>query len=123
MVSQPSPGPEVIGPTLAVEEIDSAPHRHLVVRGEIDIKTAPELGESLAATSGDLLLIDMTEVSFIDSSGLRVMAMARERFTEEGRTLVIAAPEDSAVVRTMRLAGMANDFEVISRADEFSGAE
>jgi hypothetical protein len=51
------------------------------------------------------------------------MALARERFSEEGRTLVIAAPDDSAVVRTMRLAGMASDFQIIPRADEFAGAE
>lgn len=113
----------MIGPSIEVEEVAKDPHRHLVVRGEIDIKTAPELDVAIGETSQPMLLLEMVDVSFIDSTGLRVLALARERFADQGRKLVVAAPDDSAVVRTMRLAGLADDFQLIGRADELAGAE
>ncbi|HSJ29546.1 MAG TPA: STAS domain-containing protein [Acidimicrobiia bacterium] len=111
----------VIGPSFQLEDLDATAHRHLVVRGEIDIKTAPDLEEALAGDAPDLVLLEMSEVSFIDSTGLRVLATTRERLEEQGRTLVVCTPEDSAVLRTMRLAGLAGDFRVIGRPDELDG--
>lgn len=113
----------MIGPSIEVEEVASDPHRHLVIRGEIDIKTAPALDDAIGETSQPVLLLEMVDVSFIDSTGLRVLAVARERFSDAGRKLVVAAPDDSAVVRTMRLAGLASDFHLIGRADELTGVE
>lgn len=113
----------MIGPSLEIDEVDATPHRHLAVRGEIDIKTAPDLDAAIAESSQPTLLLDMAEVTFIDSTGLRVLAVARGRFADEGRELVVAAPDDSAVVRTMRLAGLANDFRVVGRPDDLDAAE
>jgi anti-sigma B factor antagonist len=113
----------VIGPSFQLEDLDDSPHRHLVVRGEIDIKTAPDLEHALAVGEPDLVLIEMSEVSFIDSTGLRVLATTRERFEEQGRVLVVCTPEDSTVLRTMRLAGLAGDFRIISRPDELDEGE
>lgn len=113
----------MIGPSLEIEEVGNDPHRHLVLHGEIDIKTAPDLQDAIEATAHAVLLIDMSDVSFIDSTGLRVLALARESFAEAGRRFVVVAPEDSAVVRTMRLAGLAGDFDVIDQPEDLTGVE
>jgi anti-anti-sigma factor len=54
--------------------------RRIVVRGEVDMANAPELAECVAVaiveSPGDLVF-DLTEATFIDSAGLKVIASAR----------------------------------------------
>lgn len=111
---------QVIGPTFEIEVVEREPRVRLVVRGEIDIQSAPELDEALSNTDGDTVLLDLSEVTFIDSSGLRVLVMARNRFDSSGCSLVLYASEGSAVVRTIRLAGLTSDFEVVTNPDGLS---
>ena len=92
------------------------------VTGEVDIKTAPEVEVSIASVSDRPLAIDLNRVDFIDSTGLRVLVTARARAAENGTRLVLCAAEDSAVIRTMRLAGLLGDFEVVpSKAELGTG--
>jgi len=64
------------------------------VVGEIDVRTAPSLRHALdravAEGSGDVVL-DLAEVTFVDSSGLGVI-LGRYRRMPEGRTLVLRSP-------------------------------
>lgn len=110
----------VIGPTFEIEVVESEPRTRLVVRGEIDIQSAPQLDEALSNTAGDAVVLDLSDVTFIDSSGLRVLVMARTRIDSSGRSLVLCAGADSAVVRTIRLAGLTSDFEVVPNVDDLS---
>ena len=63
----------------------------VVVSGEIDLATAPSLAEALddAFVRGVLLVLDLREVSFCDSSGLHLVVCADRRARESGRRLVI----------------------------------
>jgi anti-anti-sigma factor len=48
----------------------------LILEGELDLATAPALDDRLAqarATEADTIVIDLLRVSFLDSSGLRVL--------------------------------------------------
>jgi anti-sigma B factor antagonist len=111
----------VIGPTFELEHIDGGEQRHLVVRGEIDIKTAPQLETALDdVPAAATVLVDMTEVAFIDSTGLRVLALARSRLEAGNGHLVVCASEESPVLRTMRLAGLLTDFHVIADPAELT---
>ena len=112
----------MIGPTFEVQTVDHGSQRHVVVRGEIDIKTAPELETALIELAAHQVVVDLSDVGFIDSTGLRVLAMARSRSDSDGGRLIVCTPEDSPVLRTMRLAGLATDFEVIAHPDELTGA-
>ena len=113
----------MIGPAFEVHVVDHGSRRQVVVRGEIDIKTAPELETALIDLTAAPVVVDLSDVGFIDSTGLRVLAMARSRAEADGGRLVVCTPEDSPVLRTMRLAGLATDFDVIAHLDELTGAE
>jgi anti-sigma B factor antagonist len=110
----------VIGPTFKIEVFESDPRVRLAVHGEIDIMSAPELDDALSSTDSKTVVLDLSDVSFIDSSGLRVLVMARNRLDSQERSLVLCAGEDSAVVRTIRLAGLTADFEVVAKVDDLS---
>jgi anti-anti-sigma factor len=66
--------------------------------GEIDMATAPMLQEALlvALTEGGSVTVDMKDVTFIDSSGLKVI-VASAAETSSDQPLTVKDP--SAVVR------------------------
>ena len=59
----------------------------LVVGGEIDYETSPELRERIAASidgGGRRLVLDLSAVTFVDSTGIGVLAGAATRLDEVG---------------------------------------
>jgi anti-anti-sigma factor len=49
----------------------------LLVMGDLDMSTAPELDRALARYDGQALVVDLGAVDFIDSSGIHVLVRAR----------------------------------------------
>jgi anti-sigma B factor antagonist len=64
----------------------------VAVRGELDLYTAPLLWETIdaaiAATPHELV-IDLTDVTFLDSSGLSVLVRAHKRLRPVDGTVVV----------------------------------
>jgi anti-anti-sigma factor len=79
-----------------------------VVRGELDEFTAAELVSTLAAHPA-VTSIDLGEVSFVDSAGLRALLVVRGQREEAGAGLHVRR-SSSVVRRVMRLAGIAHLF-------------
>jgi anti-anti-sigma factor len=52
--------------------------------GEIDMANASNLAKALAAIKGPDLIFDCSELTFIDSSGLHVIALTDKRLQERG---------------------------------------
>ena len=81
----------------------------VVVTGEIDMATAPMLGRELtsAVEAGEsAVVLDLVEVTFFDSSGLRVAIVAHRDLGEKGRRLAVACDPEGHVRRTFTLAGL-----------------
>jgi anti-sigma B factor antagonist len=73
--------------------------------GELDISTVPRLAEALAAEGPcRRLVLDLRGLSFIDSSGLRLVLMEVERARGEGHDVEVV-PGDERVQRIFRLTG------------------
>ena len=90
------------------------------VIGEIDAQTAGLLHDALlpASSTGDLR-VDVSAVSFIDSSGLRVLLETHRVLDAAGRRLVLVAPS-RPMVRLFEVTGLATHLVVeppISAAD------
>jgi anti-anti-sigma factor len=82
----------------------------LVLAGEIDSYTAPDLAERLEADPS-LVVLDLTEVTFIDSSGLRVLVEGHRRRVEAGSSLTLRSPS-AAVQRLLEISGLAGHLDV-----------
>jgi anti-anti-sigma factor len=80
--------------------------RLVTVRGELDLAAAEQLWQSLEPLllPGVLVVVDGTDLSFLDSSGLRVLLQAHKRAETEGAVLRLIAPQP-AVLRVLDLAG------------------
>lgn len=73
--------------------------------GELDIATVPRLADALHTQEAyDRLVLDLRGLSFIDSSGLRLVLMEVERAAGEGHAVEVV-PGDERVQRIFRLTG------------------
>ncbi len=75
--------------------------------GEVDLTTAPQLREELLAAVGDAdkpgVIVDLSQVDFIDSAGLALLVEARKRLSPDGRTLSILLAPGRQPERVLKL--------------------
>lgn len=67
----------------------------VALRGELDLSGVDRAREAIAqaeAGPGGLLVLDLSELDFIDSTGLEVMLRAARRAHDEGRRLIVRKP-------------------------------
>jgi anti-sigma B factor antagonist len=91
------------------------------VSGEIDLHTAPTLRDAALTAlhqHGPILRLDLSDVPFMDSTGLEVLLATRRRAELEGGSLTLLGPS-SAVRRVIEVTGLDKVFTIA--ADE-SGA-
>jgi RND superfamily putative drug exporter len=77
---------------LTMEEIDESGRLRLRLDGELDLVTAPWLRrrlEAIEAHAPAVLVIDLRDLTFMDSSGLRELFAAQRRARAEERRLVL----------------------------------
>jgi anti-sigma B factor antagonist len=79
-----------------------------VARGELDELTGTDLAAALAAHP-HVTMVDLGEVSFVDSAGLRSLLVARAEREASGSRLSVRR-SSGAVRRVMRLAGITHLF-------------
>ena len=86
----------------------------LVVEGELDIATAPRmisaLNEALAA-GDDPLVVDLSRVLFMDSTGLALLINARRRALRSKRGFAIVCPR-GPISRVFEIADMVDSLRV-----------
>ncbi len=78
----------------------------LSVRGEVDIATAPILDRVIASLDdgADSVVLDMSQVSFIDSTGGLALIEVRRQLRQAGRELLVADPSP-LVARVLSMTG------------------
>lgn len=84
------------------------------VQGEVDVYTAPRLREEIHRCldqGSHKLVINLSEVAYMDSSGLGVLIGALKRAREENGDLLVAAP-NARISRILEVTGLSKIFNV-----------
>lgn len=89
----------------------------LSVSGEIDLSTAERLGRAIeaAAAPGTPLVVDLSDVGFLDSAGARVLAVADTAATELGTALLLVPSE--FIAHVFDVAGLGPAFRLYGALD------
>jgi anti-anti-sigma factor len=99
-----------LGAELLITEITDG----LQLTGEIDAHTTPQLEDALAplvSISEPQVRIDMAGLTFMDSSGLRVILSATTEARSHGGDVVLVEPSHS-VTRLLEISGLTEHFTV-----------
>jgi anti-anti-sigma factor len=72
----------------------------LILSGELDIASAPEVDEAaraMLAQGARELVVDLRGLTFVDSSGLRMLIILNDRAVAEGWSLGLLGPPEPAL--------------------------
>jgi anti-anti-sigma factor len=86
--------------------------------GDVDLATAPIVEDELrrAEESEEVIVLDLAQVSFMDSTGLRMVITADQRARDRGGTLrIVHVP--APVRRLFDLVGIAERLEIVDVLD------
>jgi anti-sigma B factor antagonist len=76
--------------------------------GELDVSTAPQLRQTITTAlddGGGTVIVDLTTVTFMDSTTLGVLIGAHNRVRETGGALGLVCPDDR-IRRVFRITGL-----------------
>jgi anti-sigma B factor antagonist len=83
------------------------------VRGEVDVSSAPALQQRLAelfVTAGSTVVVDLTDVSFLDSTGLGALVAARNSAADAGGSLPLVCTSER-ILKLFTITGLAGAFQ------------
>jgi anti-anti-sigma factor len=104
--------PETVGLVCRVKTIALGTNVQVVsAEGEVDLHTAPQLGELLRSVESGHVILDLTEATFVDSTTLNVLIVSDKRLRAEGREFAIAAGNPT-VARLFEITGLDRALDV-----------
>ena len=90
----------------------------VIAAGELDLATTPVLESELDAVDkhATVVILDLSRLGFMDSTGLRLIIRTEQRLSEDNRTLkLIRGP--SQIQRLFLLSGLEPHFRFIAPGD------
>jgi anti-sigma B factor antagonist len=94
--------------------------RLITLRGELDLASAPklerELEAALAAANGPIV-IDLSDLQFMDSTGLRTLIAGQRGASDQLRPFAVARRANSFIARLFEVAGADRAFDLHDTRD------
>ena len=104
----------------SVEERRDGDAAIFTVSGELDLRTSPELEERLGQAfnaGAELVILDLRQIEFMDSTGLRVLLASHQRAQETRRRFALVRGADQ-VERELTLTGVRDLLTVVDAPEE-----
>jgi anti-sigma B factor antagonist len=104
--------------SVARQSVDGIPV--LSVKGEVDVYSAPTLSENLNQLLDEgstTVVVDLTEVAFLDSTGLGALIAARSAADKAGGGLSVVCTQDR-VLKLFTITGLDGVFAIFPSVDE-----
>ena len=90
-----------------------------MLKGELDLSTAEKVEQEIRRAeleAPEVIALDLTRLTFLDSSGLRLIVTADQRARREGRRFAIVRGPDT-VQRIFTITNLEGQLEIV---DDFS---
>ena len=82
------------------------------ISGEIDLSNAEQMGDEIAQAIPDhalAIVLDLTDVDYLDSAGLYVIHGLRKRLEDRGQSLMVVLPASRQVRRNLEIVQVTRD--------------
>ena len=102
------------GRSLRIEVANTTSPTTVMLTGEIDVATAPRVRDALIAVSNGgetKVIVDMTNVTFMDSTGLAALVGPLKRFRSMNGQIVLRSPARS-VRKVLEISGLTRVFTI-----------
>jgi anti-sigma B factor antagonist len=95
----------------------------VAVSGELDLASGPELETELELINGtetEMLILDLRQLEFMDSTGLSILVRAQQRLGTEGCDMSLVRGS-AQVQRLLDLTGVAERLRLVDTPEELLG--
>lgn len=101
-----------------ISVVQHGAHPLVALQGELDLSNAQQLREALDRVPlAKLAAIDMTELTFIDSTGLGAIAQFGKRLRDAGGALYLVVTRP-AIRKVLSITSLDKHFPVVERRDD-----
>jgi anti-sigma B factor antagonist len=107
---------------LQIEARDHDGLAHVVLTGELDLSTIDKVEQELNRVEGDrpdVVALDLSRLTFLDSSGLRVIVSADKRARRENRRFVVVRGPET-VQRVFSITRLDQQLELVDDVSELA---
>jgi anti-anti-sigma factor len=104
---------------LTIDVVQGDLHVTLILKGDVDTKTAPELLSQLTALelhTLEQLRLHLHEVDFVSSAGLRAIVFAKQKMPHSSLLYLVGA--SSQIVETITKTGLSQAVEIVTSVEE-----
>lgn len=91
------------------------------VTGEVDLSNSDNIRAAITESTANhclVVVLDLSDVDYLDSSGIQLIYQLREDLRARGQTLRVVVPAGSPATDALRLAGVADHLETIDSTEE-----
>jgi anti-sigma B factor antagonist len=113
-------GKDVLVQLLEISTHKDGRYAVVTLRGELDLAGASGLRDRLRTTcdqNGGRVVLDLTDLTFIDSTGLAILVEYHEKARAAGGRLILLAPR-AAVLRILDITGLDERLTICDRIEE-----
>ena len=99
---------------LQVTVLGSEPEYEVRLMGELDMSTAPQLREELLRLASDgatMVTVDLSDLAFVDSTGLSVLITGLKRLRQQGGEMALRSPSPGTR-RVLEITGLTEVFPI-----------
>lgn len=111
----PNTGVEGTAPRVVSSEPLSADGAVVIVDGDLDVETAPQLDEQVSSLIGDghrRLVIDLAAATFLDSTAMRTLVTSIAPLRDDATAAVVLAGVHGIAERALTISGIGQMFTV-----------
>jgi anti-sigma B factor antagonist len=103
---QPSAEGLAVSPEFGIT-VRHLPDLHVVeLHGELDVVSADGLADALVQVAGSSLVVDLSDLTFIDSSGIAALVVARNRILADERGQLVLSRPGGIVRKALEIVGL-----------------
>ena len=81
-------------------------HNIVALRGELDMGSADGLADALVEVAGPTVVVDLSDLTFLDSAGISALVVARNRILTNGRGQLVVTRPAEIVRKALDIVGL-----------------
>jgi anti-anti-sigma factor len=92
--------------TIAISRSESDGVEIVALRGDVDLTNAGLVREAVEATSSESVVLDLTDVAFLDSMAISTFVLGQHELAIDRRALFVVSPPETPSAWTLRVTGV-----------------
>jgi anti-anti-sigma factor len=104
---QPSAEMAVL-PEFSITDRDLRGVHIVALHGELDIESADGLADALVDIAGSTVVVDLSDLTFMDSTGIGALVVARNRILADGQSQLVVTRPTGIVRKALEIVGLSS---------------